>query len=1356
MSNGTNSGANPNGNVGQAGAPCPLSQKSSDKIAKKPTQTLKVSCEHGRKASLESVEEFGRIKEFHVVPWDDGADKVKYEDEVTVEWVDGEDPKDPVINGLTKEGSGKKHTYKVVIDKPTIAAEEGWSKLSDSNFIFNPVERLAELFRAMKAPFRDKRVFHIPGFSPGHSIHIHNPDKWELYIIGNFLPEPKHITFGYSLDHKDGGQAQGSAETEMTSEHVKNDGGLEWKTDNDGQVLGQTSYTPGPPDPSKPKLELYGGHIGEMKEPNQWVTVFRNGKQIKVPLLSTLTGIYNLVNGLYSAVKFVSQGSPNWWYFTGSIRVLKGKIGVGWQNMEIEAPEHRHMAAFVFDMAYEMELFYAKIEFGIGPDLVLFKAQIYVSIDGGLDIKAGLRDALYFDGKTNSISIFAGFNGHIEGELGARFEVKFLFKLEPKMLTGLNMPGEIGIKKGLWSITGDLEFTGIKAQVEFSFGLHMAIKRLATALGFSESTENTGLSELKKQLIIEFRRPPVGYQEDNENPIRFCKGQHQPTETDLKNRRLCGNLSSLNQALSRMLKGECFDTSRDVWKLKRENEIEFYRFESSPDHWEYKERDCLPRDEVVAKLIDLIDSKEARELSSEQYAKFASSLSEHLHVKGLREARHKKRDLLLGSYLDTIGLKMFINAEYEKHCKPLTDHLLEHDQIADLFIEDFNSFLTEAKRQNHEHEIILSEKNCKDMALQIGKKLTAEVADNKSKPRVVKRQKWKPIGEGVDDKGAIIEYHSIYSKFLTRRLSEEDKAKDSRYSAYFGDYRKETGWKKAGCFLVGGEYKNDWTIMRGKKLSSYRWPNLYFDDDSGEADDDGQEEWEYNLKKVLVKKLSRNQEFLVKFKYIKPEDYSLIGPEDVLQGKKRLYFFKKGDENEPSDNDIANREESLSATSLVDGLKAMIGGEGFEYKKGKLKHSKTRKPFEFYPSLKFTSKTTNYIPHMENGRPVLGLQVRNRIFKHIPEKQGLTPEQVVGKLINGKTFESLPSERHAKILLEFRDYLESELIKTHPKIEDPKDVNYKTAFGVYYIKVSYFMEEKAYNGGSQVVYENWSEMLYKFYQAEKKRYEEDKMKLLTNAKVAGEIINKLKEVENAYDDAKLLRSNYEYNDFTQSILDQIMPENGEPLFKERLSIGAITEVSDLLRRIDRTLVLRHSGRLRTDLHKVIVDMLENAKAEPEPGGNWRKRYFANYILFEKKEKKNNEPVDPKLKKNRKEMDAKDFADILLRKIGSKLEIDGVSDAKLDNTYEGFEGIAYAIRYEILEKIRYSGEKNEETVKTWFYKAKPIKRATINIYIDKEELEKYESTLMHIFKESNNAYESFIEEIQEEVEHPVVL
>ncbi len=297
-------------------------------VEKSPTLAVKLRCEHGREVSENHVE-FRSLKEFHVVPEIDrvedrvdgrGNKKKYYIDEVTVEWIGEPKPTDTDMEGIISKKEGGKTIYKIPIKVPKTPGDKSWKELSLWKHIKKPVKDIKELFLAMKAPFRDKAVFIIPAIkAPGHSIHIHNPDKWEIYITGNFLPEPSHITFGYSLDHKEG--YTGSAESTMTTEHVINDGALEWKTDTAGQVLGQKAFTAPTPqagDPPPPsKINLYDGHIGDMKTPNKWVQIHRNEKQVQVPLLGTLTKIYGLINGLYAAIQFVSNGSPNYWYATG-------------------------------------------------------------------------------------------------------------------------------------------------------------------------------------------------------------------------------------------------------------------------------------------------------------------------------------------------------------------------------------------------------------------------------------------------------------------------------------------------------------------------------------------------------------------------------------------------------------------------------------------------------------------------------------------------------------------------------------------------------------------------------------------------------------------------------------------------------------------------------------------------------------------------------------------------------------------------------------------------------------------------------------------------------------------------------
>lgn len=191
--------------------------------------------------------------------------------------------------------------------------------------------------------------------------------------------------------------------------------------------------------------------------------------EVKLDLLDAIGKFKQLADSFQEIVKSFKEKAPQvGWYFEYELQLFQGTLAVEWSWQEA----HDHTAFTYVDLCVAMTFVSASVEGGIGVAGFGFRAQVYIGLNGSLDLKVS--------GRRERPDMNPGFafplTLALAATLGARFEAGNFLKASATGTTGIEFKGEMGINRPdrqamlTFDLTG--EWTGIKVAVAASAGFY--------------------------------------------------------------------------------------------------------------------------------------------------------------------------------------------------------------------------------------------------------------------------------------------------------------------------------------------------------------------------------------------------------------------------------------------------------------------------------------------------------------------------------------------------------------------------------------------------------------------------------------------------------------------------------------------------------------------------------------------------------------------------------------------------------------------------------------------------------------------------------------------------------------------
>ena len=191
-----------------------------------------------------------------------------------------------------------------------------------------------------------------------------------------------------------------------------------------------------------------------------------NDKSVEISAIDAFGSVILLLKKINSIVDCIKQNLPKaGGYFEFKNEALKGKFILNWGWREYDD----HRAFMAVGVSMEMTLLSVEFEIGVGISIFQVVGQVYGVLAGSVTISINAERS----SPDNALSIEVPFGASIEANLGARVKASVLIHIEAKFASALELTaGKVMISADdpLFSIEGELKWTGIKAIVTISVG----------------------------------------------------------------------------------------------------------------------------------------------------------------------------------------------------------------------------------------------------------------------------------------------------------------------------------------------------------------------------------------------------------------------------------------------------------------------------------------------------------------------------------------------------------------------------------------------------------------------------------------------------------------------------------------------------------------------------------------------------------------------------------------------------------------------------------------------------------------------------------------------------------------------
>ncbi|MDD5673349.1 MAG: hypothetical protein PHC61_04245, partial [Chitinivibrionales bacterium] len=213
------------------------------------------------------------------------------------------------------------------------------------------------------------------------------------------------------------------------------------------------------------------GQWGKLKHPlaigttDKPISLEVNKKSIEISAVDAFASVLLLSNQFGELIELITKSMPKvGWYYTLEYKVMNGKLALAWKWKEHS--DHRafcNMAASV-----EMTLIDIEWEVGVGVSVFLCEGQVFFQING--EVTLGVETERI--SPDNALELKIPFGAKLEGVVGARVKVTFMFHAEMTGSTALELSDgafKISTVEGV-SIGANLKWTGFKGKIKVSAG----------------------------------------------------------------------------------------------------------------------------------------------------------------------------------------------------------------------------------------------------------------------------------------------------------------------------------------------------------------------------------------------------------------------------------------------------------------------------------------------------------------------------------------------------------------------------------------------------------------------------------------------------------------------------------------------------------------------------------------------------------------------------------------------------------------------------------------------------------------------------------------------------------------------
>lgn len=385
--------------------------------------------------------------EFEVVPeWKRGNDRV------TIEAMDGRPfalavRDDAARSTILLSGSGKsklsKYTFECEFSAPEGEAlfKKFWKSLSEPRKYEVEIEdRRGKKNLEIKAYCPDQYTFQIKfpelaKFSRGSKLGI-NPGDAKQYLENK--PVQTKVSHEYTEQKWNPHAGLSYSRTRSRTEDARNN----------------RSKT------------VYKNEALHEKTPSGPLVLTRNGVSVEVNALKILGSTLQLADHIYNIYKKITDDIPQvGWYFDMNLQLLQGTFELSWGWQEYED----HRAFLWMGLGIDCKIIEVAVELGIGATGFGCKLQVFGKVEGSLSLK--ILAARTSPDMISAISL--PLDGAIEGNVGARFEVKYFVSVEAVITTAIKFEkaqAEFSVEKGV-SFDAEIWWTGIKAKIKASAGV---------------------------------------------------------------------------------------------------------------------------------------------------------------------------------------------------------------------------------------------------------------------------------------------------------------------------------------------------------------------------------------------------------------------------------------------------------------------------------------------------------------------------------------------------------------------------------------------------------------------------------------------------------------------------------------------------------------------------------------------------------------------------------------------------------------------------------------------------------------------------------------------------------------------
>lgn len=236
-----------------------------------------------------------------------------------------------------------------------------------------------------------------------------------------------------------------------------------------------------------------------------------DGAKVEIAAAKVLHGFLEIAYAVEHWSEVLKDIPKFGWYWDLEASFFTGKVGVGWGWRE-----HTTYQAYLWaGLDIDVTLVELQCEIGIGVQALGAKALVFARIKGSIGIKvSGERS-----GPGDAAELRIGLEAGIEGVLGARMAVPFLFEVEGTAKTELKLDRAALVfsNRDGFSIAGDIKWTGLKGTLKASASAQSKTKEVRPASGVRPHGEiqgNRGSYERSAQwvdpvVLGSFRWPPL-------------------------------------------------------------------------------------------------------------------------------------------------------------------------------------------------------------------------------------------------------------------------------------------------------------------------------------------------------------------------------------------------------------------------------------------------------------------------------------------------------------------------------------------------------------------------------------------------------------------------------------------------------------------------------------------------------------------------------------------------------------------------------------------------------------------------------------------------------------------------------